>query len=59
MLILELVINALAAVKLEARSITGLEVEQVIANGPFVRENPEPRVPDSLIVVGPTTPRGS
>jgi hypothetical protein len=39
-LILELVINALTAEKLAARGITGIEVEQVIANGPFVRGNP-------------------
>lgn len=54
MLILELVINGLAAAKLAARGITGLEVEQVIANGPFVRANPEPRVSGSMIVIGPT-----
>lgn len=54
MLILELVINALAAEKLAARQITGIEVEQVVANGPYVRENPEPRVAGSLIVIGPT-----
>lgn len=54
MLILELVINALAAEKLAARDIMGIEVEQVIANGPFARGNPEPRVPGSVIVIGPT-----
>lgn len=54
MLILELVINAVAAAKLAARQITSIEVEQVIANGPFARENPEPRVAGSSIVIGPT-----
>lgn len=54
MLILELVINVLAAEKLAARGITGLEVEQVIAMGPFVQPNHTARVPGSIVVIGPT-----
>lgn len=54
MLILELVINDLAASKLASRGIADVEVEQVIAHGPYVRDNPEPRVLGSKIVVGPT-----
>lgn len=54
MLILDLVINRRAAEKLAARNITSVEVEQVIANGPYVRENPLPRVNGSVIVIGPT-----
>ena len=54
MLILDLVINQVAATKLAARDISSGEVGQVIANGPFVRDNPAPRVPDSRIVIGPT-----
>jgi len=33
----EIVINQVAATKFAARRITGLEVEQVIANGPYAR----------------------
>jgi len=53
-LILELVINDLALAKLGARGITTVEVEQVIANGPAVGDNPAPRVSGSKLVVGPT-----
>jgi len=55
MLILELVFNAVAVRKLSARGITRVEVEQVVENGPYVRDNPEPRVAGSVIVVGPTS----
>lgn len=54
MLIRDLVINDLAASKLAARGITEPEVEQVVMNGPYVRDNPEPRVPGSQYVIGPT-----
>lgn len=54
MLILDLGINQVAAAKLAARNITSSEVGQVIANGPFVRDNPAPRVPGGRIVIGPT-----
>jgi hypothetical protein len=53
-LILDLVINDLAIAKLEARGITTFEVEQVIARGPAVGDNPTPRVFGSKMVVGPT-----
>jgi hypothetical protein len=53
-LILELVINRLAAAKFAGRRITSIEVEQVIANGPYVRDNPTPRMAGSQIVIGPT-----
>jgi hypothetical protein len=48
-LILDLVIIQVAAARLVAREITSLEVEQVIGNGPYVRENPTPRVAGSMI----------
>ncbi len=54
MLILDLVINDLALAKLEARGISTTEVEQVVANGPAVGDNPAPRVRGSKLVVGPT-----
>jgi hypothetical protein len=53
-LILRLVFNLLARDKLAARGITTDEVEQVIANGPRVRENHRARVPGSIFAVGPT-----
>jgi hypothetical protein len=53
-LILELVINRVAAAKLAGRRITSIEVEQVVANGPYVRDNPTPRTAGSQIVIGPT-----
>jgi len=54
MLILDLVINEVAVGKLAARGISPLEVEQVIANDPSVDDNPEPRVPGSKAMIGPT-----
>ncbi len=45
MLILDLVVNDVAVVKLATRGITGDEVDQVVRNGPYIRANPEPRVP--------------
>jgi hypothetical protein len=54
MLILDLVINDEAIDKLAARGILRIEVEQVIANGPAVGDNPSPRVAGSKLVVGPT-----
>lgn len=54
MLILDLVVNDVAVVKLVARGITGDEIDQVVRNGPYIRANPEPRVPGSMIAVGLT-----
>ena len=54
MLILELVINALARAKLDARQISRRDTEQVIANGPLVIENPHARVAGSVFVIGHT-----
>lgn len=54
MLILDLVINEVAVAKLQARAITRIEVEQVIANGPAVGDNAKPRVRGSKVAVGPT-----
>ena len=55
MLILELIINALARTKLEARGITRRDAEQVIANGPLVIDNPHARVSGSVFAIGPRT----
>ncbi len=53
-LILRLVFNALARAKLAARGITTREIEEVVANGPRVRGNPNARVPGSIYAIGPT-----
>jgi hypothetical protein len=53
-LILRLVFNALARAKLAARGITTREIEEVVANGPRVRDNPYARVPGSTYAIGPT-----
>jgi hypothetical protein len=53
-LILRLVFNALARAKLAARGITTREIEEVVANGPHVRDNPYSRVPGSIYAIGPT-----
>ncbi|MGI8700829.1 MAG: hypothetical protein ACR2JU_06430 [Nocardioidaceae bacterium] len=52
MLILDLVANHLAVVKLAARGITGDEIDQVIGNDPAVGDNPNSRVDGSKILVG-------
>ena len=54
MLILELVVNALARAKLDARQISRRDAEQVIANGPLVIENPHARIGGSVFVIGHT-----
>ena len=54
MLILELVINALARSKLDARGITTRDVEQVVACGPLVVPNPRARVQGSVFAIGHT-----
>ena len=54
MLILDLVINELASSKLRARGISTIEVDQVVANGPAVGDNPAARVSGSKLVIGPT-----
>ena len=53
-LILRLVFNVLARAKLAARGITTREIEEVVANGPRVRDNPYARVPGSIYAIGPT-----
>jgi len=53
-LILELVINASARAKLDARQVSRRDAEQVIANGPLVIENPHARVAGSVFVIGHT-----
>jgi hypothetical protein len=45
--------------KLADRRITSIEVEQVIANGPYAGDNPAPRASGSKIVIGPPTPCAS
>jgi hypothetical protein len=54
-LILRLVFNALAREKLAARGITTHEVEEIVASGPRVRDNPNARAPGSIYVIGPTS----
>lgn len=54
MLILDLVVNHVAVVKLAARGISGEELDQVIDNDPSVGDNPNPRVEGSKILVGHT-----
>jgi hypothetical protein len=58
-LILRLVFNALARAKLAARGITTREIEEVIANGPRVRDNPNARLPGSIYAVGRPAQRDS
>jgi hypothetical protein len=53
-LILHLVFNVLARTKLAARDVTTGEVEEVIANGPLIRDNPHARVAGSIYAIGPT-----
>jgi hypothetical protein len=53
-LILRLVFNALAREKLATRGISTREIEEIIANGPRVRNNPNARVPGSIYAIGPT-----
>ena len=52
--VLDLVVNAQARRKLRARRITVEELEEVLALGPLVDDNPGPRVAGSRIVIGPT-----
>lgn len=52
--ILDLVFNADARRKLRARKISTDEVYEVLALGPLVDDNPEPRVPGSRVAIGPT-----
>jgi hypothetical protein len=54
-LILRLVFNALARAKLAARGITTREIEEVVANGPRVRDNPNARMTGSIYAIGPTS----
>ncbi|UUY03866.1 hypothetical protein LRS13_24960 [Svornostia abyssi] len=54
MLILELVINHLAAEKLTDRRISERDVREVISNGPLVVPNPLPRVRGSIVAIGMT-----
>jgi len=54
MRIVELHLNDLVLAKLAARGIRDNEVEQVLANRPYLAANPHPRVPTSRLLIGPT-----
>lgn len=54
MQVLRLHVNPTARHKLAARSISTDELEQLLANRPYVTPNPHPRVVGSRLLIGPT-----